>query len=132
MYWGGWVEGHASAGASPGLKWWFAEGMQGTFGGQPTDTYYLILNEHDRPIDIAVEFVREGELLPPVTRTVTVPARSRLTLYAGDIADLSGHRFAAKFDATASSPSLPFVVERAIYWGAGWFGGHGSVGTPWQ
>ena len=39
---------------------------------------------------------------------------------------MNGQKFGAVFEGSA-----PFIVERAVYWGAGRFGGHVSTGTPY-
>lgn len=59
----------------------------------------------------------------------TVAAHARGTLWAGAVPGLANKKFAARFEATNG---VPFVVERGVYWGANWFGGHGSMGVPWR
>ena len=44
---------------------------------------------------------------------------------------LSHKRFAAFIESTNAPTPLPFVAERATYWGGGYFGGHGATGVPW-
>ena len=42
---------------------------------------------------------------------------------------MSHQRFSAFIESTNN---IPFVAERAVYWGPGFYGGHASVGTPWD
>jgi hypothetical protein len=124
-YWGGFQEGNAVAG-EPALrqKWGFAEAMAGTVDGLPYETFFLFSNPSTSPITVTGTFYREdgtGTILP-----ITVGAQSRVTLYGATVLGMDNQRFAAFFESSA-----PFLVERAVYWGANRFGGHGSAGVPW-
>ena len=57
-----------------------------------------------------------------------MPPQARYTIITGAFPELSNQRFSAFLEATNN---VPFVAERAVYWGAGYFGGHASPGTPW-
>jgi len=125
MYWGGFIEGHATAGlTAEATKWAFAEGMAGTFGGVPYETFYLFLNASTSPITITGSFYREDGF--GTRQTYTVPANSRFTLYGASVPHMLGQRFGAVFESSA-----PFIAERAMYWGAGRYGGTASTGAPY-
>jgi hypothetical protein len=104
----------------PRGRWYFAEGAQGFF-----HTFFLIANSSDREANVTFTFLLEQGT--PVTRTIAVPARSRQTLHAGDVAALINMSFATIIDA-----DVPVVAERAMYFGETplWLGGHGSAGVP--
>ncbi len=125
MYWGGFVEGHATAGLTDeSTRWAFAEGLAGTFGGQPYETFYLFLNASASPITVTGSFYREDGY--GMRQQYTIPANSRFTLYGAAVPHMNGQKFGAVFEGSA-----PFIAERAVYWGAGRFGGHVSTGTPY-
>ena len=65
-----------------------------------------------------------------LVRTFTVPPQSRFTIPTGMYPELSHQRFSAFIESTSNN--VPFVAERAVYWGPGFYGGHASVGTPWD
>jgi hypothetical protein len=125
MYWGGYQEGHATAGlTTEASKWIFAEGIDGNHGGLPYETFYLFMNSSSSPVNVTGTFYREdgyGAQLP-----ITIPANSRFTLYGGSVPYMAGQKFGAVFEGNGN-----FMVERATYWGPGRFGGHVSTGTPW-
>jgi hypothetical protein len=125
MYWGGFQEGHATAGlTSESSKWVFAEGLAGVHGGQPFETFYLFMNSSASPIDVTGTFYREDGYGSQIT--FQIPANSRHTLYGAAVPFMDGQKFGAVFSSAAN-----FMVERAVYWGAGRFGGHVSTGTPY-
>jgi len=126
------IEGHNSPGVTAeATKWAFAEGIEGVVqpGGPAHDSYFLISNANAAPLDIRATFVREDGHGVVVTRTI--PPQSRGTILTSGIAALSHQRFAAFIESTNGPSPLPFVAERATYWGAGYFGGHGAAGVPW-
>jgi lysophospholipase L1-like esterase len=126
------IEGHNSPGVTaPAAKWAFAEGIEGVVdqGGPAHDTFFLIANANTEPLAIRATFVREDGRGVVVTRTV--PAQSRATILTSGIPELSHQRFAAFIESTNAPAPLPFVAERATYWGAGYYGGHGAPGIPW-
>jgi lysophospholipase L1-like esterase len=125
------IEGHNSPGVTaPTPKWAFAEGIEGVVdqGGPAHDSFFLISNANPEPLTLRATFVREDGRGVVVTRTV--PAESRATILTRGIPELSHQRFAAFIESTNATP-LPFVAERATYWGAGYYGGHGAPGIPW-
>ena len=125
MYWGGFTEGHATAGLTDEQpSWVFAEGLAGTHDGQSFETFYLFLNSSNSPIDVIGTFYREDGIGTQLT--YTLPANSRFTLYGASVPHMNGKKFGAVFQASA-----PFIVERAVYWGANRSGGHVSTGARW-
>ena len=126
MYWGGFVEGHATAGLTDeATRFIFAEGVAGNFGGSLYETFYLFLNSTAAPITLTGTFYREDGY--GVRQQYIIPANSRFTLYGAAVPYMNGQKFGAVFEGTA-----PFIAERAVYWGAGRFGGHVSTGTPYS
>lgn len=135
VYWGDgtpatWREAHNSPGATgEALTWAFAEGLDGTFGPEatPFQSYFLIANTsvtHD--LQVRLTFFREDGVA--IARDDTCPREARCTVASWMVPELHGHRFATLIE---SMNDLPFVAERAVYWGAGFAGGHASLGTPW-
>jgi lysophospholipase L1-like esterase len=125
------IEGHNSPGVTAeATKWAFAEGIEGVVqpGGPAHDSYFLISNANPQPLTVRATFVREDGHGVVVERTVQ--AQTRATILTSGIAALSHQRFAAFIESTNATP-LPFVAERATYWGGGYFGGHGATGVPW-
>ncbi len=125
------IEGNNSPGVTAeATKWAFAEGIQGVVqqGGPSHASFYLISNANAEPLQIRATFVREDGRGIVVTRTV--PAQSRATILTSGLAALSHQRFSAFIESTNTTP-LPFVAERATYWGGGFYGGHGATGVPW-
>lgn len=135
MYWGpqvagvtSWHEAHNSPGVtSAALAWGFAEGVQGGVDatGLPFETYFLLANPSDTVLSVRATFLREDGT--GIVRNYDIAAKTRFTLPATLLPELSNQRFGAFFESTNT---VPFVAERAVYWGAGWFGGTGSTGTP--
>lgn len=135
MYWGpqvngvtAWHEAHNTPGVTAeALAWAFAEGIQG--GVDPTglafESYFLVANPSDTKLSVRATFLREDGT--GIVHTYDVPAKSRSTLPAGLFPEITNQKFAAFFESTNN---VPFVAERAMYWGAGWYGGSGATGTP--
>ena len=126
-----WDGGHGAhvAGATEtlGLRWYFAEGVQGAF-----DTYIVMANPGDIAADVTMTFLPQGGA--PVVRTAQVAPRSRVTLWAGAVPELSWQSFSTVIDATQ-----PIVAERAVYFGSArvWDGGTAAMGittlsTDWH
>jgi lysophospholipase L1-like esterase len=125
------IEGNNSPGVTAEApKWAFAEGIQGVVqqGGPSHDSFFLISNANAQPLEIKATFVREDGRGVVVERVV--PPQSRATILTAGIPALSHQRFAAFIESTNTAP-LPFVAERATYWGGGFYGGHGGTGVPW-
>ena len=105
----------------PELRWYFAEGSQGMF-----DTYVLLANAAAEPTTATVTFLRETGA--PVVEAFTLPALSRVTVWAGNYPELVNTSFAMVVDSAA-----PIIAERAMYWSNEahfWVGGHEAAGVP--
>lgn len=126
MYWGRDLrEGHVVSGvAAAATQWAFAEGQEDRFSGIDYDTYFLVSNANDAATTVTATFLFEDGR--GIQKTVNVGANSRGTINTGTFPELSNRRFAAFFSSTQ-----PVVMERAMYWGAGYYGGHASAGVPW-
>lgn len=125
------IEGNDSAGVTAeATKWAFAEGIEGVVqpGGPSHDTFFLVSNANAQPLTVKATFVREDGR--GITLTRTVQPQSRATILTSGIPELHHRRFAAFIESVDATP-LPFVAERATYWGPGYYGGHGSAGVPW-
>src|SRR4029453_3191967 len=99
--------------------WYFAEGSQGFF-----QTFLLLSNPANAANNARVEFLIEGGA--PVVKNYPLTPRSRLTIFAGDIAEVVNKSFGitVTFDRAAAA-------ERAMYFGTPTFnGGHESAGAP--
>jgi lysophospholipase L1-like esterase len=138
MYWGPgsgpvtpyWVDGHNTPGVTAeAKKWVFAEGLEDRFADMPglsADTYVLVSNSSDRTLALRATFVRQDGT--GIVREFQVGARSRFTIAGYEFPELTNQRFATFLE---SINDVPFVAERAVYWGAGFFAGHASAGIPW-
>jgi len=134
VYWRGFSEGSATAGATEArLKWGFAEGQQGGFlmYQDPRDsdkrrfnTFFPIYNPGTTPATVTIHFYTEGGNTG-VTKNIVVPAQSRQTVWTLQYDELANQKFATFF-----ASDQPIVVERAVYWGTNNRAGHASVGTP--
>jgi subtilisin-like proprotein convertase family protein len=113
--------GHGGGAASPATRWLFAEGAQGFF-----KTFILLANDNNAPVDVAVKFLLEGGGV--VTQPITVQARSRFTLFAGDVPQVRDRSFGIDITSTA-----PIIAERAMYFSdrtdRDFDGGHESAGV---
>lgn len=123
MFWdAAYYAGHtAAAQPAPATAWYFAEGAQGFF-----DTYILVNNPNTSATDVTFTFLREAET--PVTRRVTVDARSRFTLGASTIPELIDRAFSIILTSVQ-----PVTTDRAMYFGTTpgqlWGGGTASSGS---
>jgi lysophospholipase L1-like esterase len=125
------IEGHDTPGVTAeATKWAFAEGIEGIVqpGGPAHDSFFLISNANPTALEIKATFVREDGTGIVVNQIV--PAQSRATLLTSQLPALTHRRFAAFIESVNATP-LPFVAERATYWGSGYYGGHGATGVPW-
>lgn len=116
--------GHESAGTSPAVSWFFAEGATGNF----FDTFLLFGNFADRDATVTLQHLLDtGET---VTRTKTVRGKERLTVNIAQEDDPRLHHAAVS---TLVTSDLAIVAERSMYWGRGesspWREGHNSFGV---
>jgi subtilisin-like proprotein convertase family protein len=113
--------GHGGTPASPHRRWLFAEGSQGYF-----DTFLLLANDTAGAVSVTVRFLLESGGV--VNHPVTVPAHTRLTIYAGDIPALRFQSFGIDIVSSA-----PIVAERSMYFPHNgtrlWEGGHEAAGA---
>jgi lysophospholipase L1-like esterase len=133
MYWTStgitWIDGHDTPGVNAeAAKWAFAEGTEGRIDdtGINYDSFFLVSNSSTSPFTLKATFMREDGT--GVVKEYTVAAQSRFTLQASQVLELSNQKFSAFLE---SENGATFVAERAVYWGDGYYGGHGSTGTPW-
>jgi hypothetical protein len=113
--------GHGGTSTSPNTRWLFAEGSQGYF-----HTYVLLANDNAASVDVAIRFLLEGGGV--VTHPVSVPARQRVTVHAGDIPALRDLSFGIEVIASDA-----IIAERSMYFPSGsarlFEGGHESPGV---
>jgi hypothetical protein len=112
--------GHDSIGITePAETWYLAEGCT----GWGFDTYVLVQNTDDDPVEVEYTFMKDDRQNIEYTRTV--PAHSRYTVKVDDIPGLEGCSFS-----TFVRGSAPVCCERAMYFdNGGRAGGHDSIGT---
>jgi hypothetical protein len=119
-----WIAGHDGAGVTaPAPRWFVAEGATGNF----FDFYVLIANPGGTDASLTVTYLlSDGG--PPITKTYTAAARSRLTI---DVK--AEHPRLASADVSTiveSTIDAPVVVERALWWPSGnWYEAHLSAGA---
>lgn len=131
MYWGAatWHEAHETPGVTaPALRWAFAEGVEDVVetNGPSHDTYFLVANATTSTLNLRATFLREDGT--GIVTNHSVAPQSRFTLPTSLYPALSHQRFAAFLETTNG---VPFVAERAVYWGPNYLGGHASTGTAW-
>jgi hypothetical protein len=127
IYFADFLDGSSTAGlTAEATRWGFAEGLEDRFGDLPYETFYLLANNSDTAATVTATFYLEDGT--GIVRSLNLPAKSRTTLSGKAYPELSNKRFAAFFEATNA---VNFTAERAVYWGGGRFGGHGSTGTAW-
>jgi Ca2+-binding RTX toxin-like protein len=118
-----WEGGHESTGVSePSANWFLAEGATGSF----FDTFILVANPNPTSTTVTVTYLTDqGQ---PITRTHTVAANARLTVYMeAEAPELANTTASATISATQ-----PIIVERAMYWpgtGLQWTEAHNSFGV---
>lgn len=107
--------GHDTIGVNaPATTWVLAEG----YTGDGFSTYILIQNSNGSEATVEVTYLlQSGE---PLIRQHLIPANSRYTIVAGDVAEVGPD---AAFSTVLSS-DLPLIVERAMYFATG---GHDTI-----
>jgi hypothetical protein len=107
-----------TASQSLSRTWYFAEGSQGFF-----DTFLLLTNPAPVANTATVRFLLENGTT--VTRTYPLAPQSRLTVYAGAIAELVNQSFGM-----VANFAIAGAAERAMYFGSPTFNaGHESKGA---
>ncbi len=132
--------GHDALGVDvPSTTWYFAEGITGGNAAVVFETFLLLANQHDTDVNVTVTYQLDtGEAL---SRTYTVPARQRFTVWVDQEGRLFDSRLIGAAFGMSVQATLPIVAERAVYWGtpsAGdpltpampWHDGHGTAGAP--
>ncbi len=117
-----WNGGHCVIGASaPAADWFFAEG----YTGSGFQEWICLQNPGDADASVQVSYYVQDQGALPV-REVTVPARTRITLFVNEHAG-AGLALSARIRVT-SGPGI--ICERPMYFSyAGvWDGGHDVVG----
>jgi hypothetical protein len=109
--------------ASPSTTWYLAEGStSGAF-----TLFYLLQNPGPLPTDVTIRYLRPFGV-PPIDRTYSLAADSRLTIPVDDVAPEL-----ASTDVSAVVTSVrPIIVERAMYLnapGQPFAAGHESAGV---
>jgi glucose/arabinose dehydrogenase len=99
--------------AAPALTRYLAEGATSTFFG----TSLALANPGTSPARALLRFLKEGGAV--VTRPVTVPAKRRLTIDAGQLGATASASFA-----TIVETSAEIVVERTMTWDQTGYGAH--------
>jgi hypothetical protein len=114
--------GHgAGAVPAPATTWLFAEGSSNAF----FDTYLLLVNPGAAPATVAVAYLQESG--GPLTRTYTVPAGTRFSVFVDDVPGLGVSSYGIRV-----TSDVPVVAERAMYWAGGFFDyyeSHASTGS---
>jgi hypothetical protein len=114
--------GHAAAAVSAtATTWYFAEGAAGSF----FDTFLLLANPASQPATVQVEYFKDAGGV--VTRSYTVPANGRTSVYVDGEPGIDGASFGARV-----TSNVGIVAERAMYWPGGFFDyyeGHVSAGA---
>lgn len=122
VFWGTNLEGSTGEVATKQLSanWYFAEGSR-TF--EVFDNYFLLFNPNQSALQVTATFFKADGT--STARTFNVERQQRYTLSAKDLPELAGQDFSAQFTANGG-----IMVERSMYFGSGWMGGHSSVGAP--
>ncbi|MBU4175077.1 MAG: hypothetical protein KKB90_07165 [Actinobacteria bacterium] len=143
--------GSNSIGAMQTSRYWYL--AEGYTGGE-FDTYVLVMNPNEVPVDIEARFItpkeeegagREANPYEPdpepdpdqpyITKTYTIQPMRRLTIHVDDITGLGDTEVSTEIRSVASGSGdeeVPGVVaERAVYFKyMGIDGGHCSIGAP--
>ena len=110
------------ASPTPSTTWFLAEGATGAFS-----LFYLLQNPGDTATSVTIRYLRPSPL-PPITRTYTLPPRSRTTLPV----EQQAPELASTDVSAAISAVEPILVERAMYRsveGQPFAAGHASAGV---
>ncbi|MFN8062588.1 MAG: hypothetical protein U0Q12_25775 [Vicinamibacterales bacterium] len=118
--------GHNSAGVTaPALHWFLAEGATGTY----FDDFMLMANPTSSAADVQARYLLPGGTV--VTRTYTVPAMSRSTVWV-DLAAPELANTSVSVDVTSTN-NVPIIVERSMWWpgptAGTWQEAHNSPGA---
>jgi hypothetical protein len=118
MTWNKRSEGHAQAGLVPSPSWFCAEGVK----NPGFSTYLLIGNMNMRDVVAQVRFLHENGQEYAID--VIVPYQTRATV------EPPANMPNGSFGCVVTSHNYgSIVVERSIYWGQGWHGGHNAAAS---
>ncbi|MCU0255360.1 MAG: hypothetical protein MUF60_01330, partial [Vicinamibacterales bacterium] len=98
-------------------RWTLSEGATGFF----TERLALV-NPNPEDAALTVTYLRENA--SPIVRDYTVAGRSRLTVDVNSVAGLANEAVSAVVTATEGG----VLVERSMFWGDLWYGGHTGKG----
>ncbi len=129
MFWGDqYYGGHTGKAIErTGTTWYLAEGAANAF----FSTFVLLANPGNSPATANVTFFLEPS--GTFSKSYSVPANSRVTIYANEVQDggggkpLNGKSFSTQVTSTA-----PIAVERSMYFTNArvWNGGHEAAAVP--
>jgi hypothetical protein len=129
MFWGDqYYGGHTGKAVErAGTQWYLAEGAANNF----FSTFVLLANPGGTTATATVTFLLEPS--GTFTRSYSVPANSRVTIYTNEVQDGSGGRpLNGRSFSTQVTSTAPIAVERAMYFTNArvWNGGHGAAAVP--
>ncbi len=100
-------------------RWVLSEGATGYFSER-----LALVNPNPEDASVVISYLRKGA--GPVVRDYTVAGNSRLTVDVNAIAGLANEAVSAVVTATEGG----VLVERSMFWGDLWYGGHTGKGVP--
>ena len=129
MFWGDqFYGGHTGKAIErTGTTWYLAEGAANGF----FTTFVLLANPGSTPATATVTFLLEPS--GTVTRSYSVPANSRVTIYTNEVQDAGGGRpLNGRSFSTQVTSTAPIAVERSMYFTNArvWNGGHEAAAVP--
>jgi hypothetical protein len=105
---------------TPAITYYLAEGATGPF----FDTDLLLANPNAVAAPVAITFLLENGT--SIVETRDLPATSRTTIHADEVAGLEAANFST---VVVSTDGQPLAVERTMRWGAGGYGAHSEKAT---
>ena len=129
MFWGDqFYGGHTGKAIErTGTTWYLAEGAANSF----FTTFVLLANPGSTPATATVTFLLEPS--GTVTKSYSVPANSRVTIYTNEVQDAGGGRpLNGRSFSTQVTSDAPIAVERSMYFTNSrvWNGGHEAAAVP--
>ena len=129
MFWGDqFYGGHTGKAIErTGTTWYLAEGAANSF----FTTFVLLANASSTPATATVTFLLEPS--GTFTKSYSVPANSRVTIYTNEVQDAGGGRpLNGRSFSTQVTSDAPIAVERSMYFTNSrvWNGGHEAAAVP--
>ncbi|MEO5822625.1 MAG: hypothetical protein ABIT71_19115 [Vicinamibacteraceae bacterium] len=129
MFWGDqYYGGHTGKAIErTGTTWYLAEGAANSF----FTTFILLANPGSTAATATVTFLMEPS--GTFTKAYSVPANSRVTIYANEVTDANGGRpLSGRSFSTQVTSTGPIAVERSMYFTNTrvWNGGHEAAAVP--